>query len=101
EPARPIGERRIKRSPVVDVAGMLRSFHYAAFANLFDLGSGVPIREGDLPRAEMWSRFWYTWVSVAFLKSYLEHARDGGFLPADDEDLQILLDAFVLDKAVY
>ena len=101
EPARPVGERRIKRSPLVDVAGMLRSFHYAAFASLFDQGSGVPIRTGDVPAVERWAQFWNTWVSVAFLKSYLEHARGADFLPDDPEEVRTLLDVFLLDKAVY
>jgi maltose alpha-D-glucosyltransferase / alpha-amylase len=101
EPARPLTERRIKRSPLADVAGMLRSFHYAAFAGLFDHGTGVPIRTGDVPAVERWAQFWNTWVSVAFLKSYLEHAEGASFLPSDDKEIEVLLDVFLLDKAVY
>lgn len=101
EPLRSLSERRIKRSPLTDVAGMLRSFHYAAYANLFDLGTGIPLRVGDLPQAERWARFWNTWVGVAFLKSYLEHSSGAGFMPSDREEVRVLLDVFLLEKAVY
>lgn len=101
EPARPLGERKIKRSPLADVAGMLRSFHYAAFASLFDQGVGTPIRSGDVPVVERWAQFWNTWVSAAFLKAYTEHADGAGFMPDDPKEIKILLDAFTLDKALY
>jgi maltose alpha-D-glucosyltransferase/alpha-amylase len=99
EPARPLSERRIKRSPVQDVAGMLRSFHYASYAALFGQVAGV--RPEDFPALEPWAHFWYTWVSVAFLKAYLAVAKDEHFLPKDPIELQVLLDAYLLEKAVY
>jgi maltose alpha-D-glucosyltransferase/alpha-amylase len=102
EPARPLGERRIKRSPLQDVAGMMRSFHYAAYAAL--LGSGG-LRSDDEERlggsAEMWLLYWYRWVTTVFLRAYLEAADGAAFLPASRADLDTLLDAFQLEKAVY
>uniref|UniRef100_A0A7C3SMR1 Maltokinase n=1 Tax=Desulfobacca acetoxidans TaxID=60893 RepID=A0A7C3SMR1_9BACT len=97
EPARPLTERRLKRSPLRDVAGMLRSFHYAAHHAIFIQAH----RPEDLPAMEQWANFWYTWVSMVYLKSYLELTRQAGFLPRDESELQILLDAFCLEKAVY
>jgi maltose alpha-D-glucosyltransferase / alpha-amylase len=99
EPARPLSERRIKRSPLRDVAGMLRSFHYASYSALFGQVPGV--RPEDFPALEPWAHFWYTWVSVAFLKAYLAVAKDEPFLPKDPIELQVLLDAYLLEKAVY
>jgi maltose alpha-D-glucosyltransferase / alpha-amylase len=99
EPARPLSERRIKRSPLRDVAGMLRSFHYASYAALFGHVPGV--RPEDFAALESWAHFWYTWVGVAFLKAYLATAKDEPFLPKDPIELQILLDAYLLEKAVY
>jgi len=99
EPARPLSERRIKVSPLRDVAGMLRSFHYASYAALFGQVPGV--RPEDFPALEPWACFWYTWVSVAFLKAYLAAAKDEPFLPKDPTELQVLLDAYLLAKAVY
>jgi maltose alpha-D-glucosyltransferase/alpha-amylase len=99
EPARPLSERRIKRSPLRDVAGMLRSFHYASYMALFGQVSGI--RPEDFPALESWAHFWYTWVSVAFLKAYLTIAKDESLLPKDPLDFHVLLDAYLLTKAVY
>ncbi|HWP59190.1 MAG TPA: maltose alpha-D-glucosyltransferase [Candidatus Acidoferrales bacterium] len=97
EPARPISERRLKRSPVADVAGMLRSFSYATAAKL----RGAQIRAEDRPRLMAWARFWSLWVSAAFLRAYLQVARRWHFLPASRDELAILLDVHLLEKAVY
>jgi maltose alpha-D-glucosyltransferase/alpha-amylase len=97
EPARPISERRVKRSPLKDVAGMLRSFSYAAS---FALRSDS-IRPGDRAGLERWARYWQTWVSVAFVKCYLASAAQAGFLPKSRDEMKILLDLFILEKAIY
>jgi maltose alpha-D-glucosyltransferase/alpha-amylase len=99
EPARPLSERRIKRSPLRDVAGMLRSFHYASYAARFGQVAGV--RPEDLDALDPLARFWYLWVSVAFLKAYLGVALQAGFLPQAREDLKVLLEAHLLEKALY
>jgi len=54
-----------------------------------------------LSSLEPWARFWQHWVAVVFTKSYLDVAQQGAFLPRTQTDLQVLLDAFVLEKAVY
>jgi maltose alpha-D-glucosyltransferase/alpha-amylase len=97
EPARSLTERRLKRSPLRDVAGMLRSFHYAAYHAIFTHLS----RPEDLPAMEQWAKFWQVWVSAGFLRSYQDVAGQGAFLPRDEEEMQVLLDAFCLEKAVY
>jgi maltose alpha-D-glucosyltransferase / alpha-amylase len=101
EPGRPLSQRRTKRSALVDVAGMLRSFHYVSHAPLFGQAEGVVVRPEDVPRLERWARFWYCWVSVAFLKGYLGSAAEATFLPEGREELQLLLDAFLLEKGIY
>jgi len=101
EPAKPLTERRIKRSPIRDVAGMLRSFHYAAYTSLFGhLGSAM-VRPEDLAALEPWARLWNVWISSTFLNSYLDHAMPAGFLPTDREGLNILLNIYLLEKALY
>jgi maltose alpha-D-glucosyltransferase/alpha-amylase len=99
EPARPLSIRRMKRCPLYDVAGMLRSFHYAAYAAL--LGQSARVRPEDLPALDPWARFWYTWVSVTFLRKYLEVIAPASLLPSTPEQLRILLDAFLLEKVIY
>jgi maltose alpha-D-glucosyltransferase/alpha-amylase len=101
EPARPLSERRIKRSPLRDVAGMLRSFDYAAWTAL-----GRATAEGviaDPATLEPWARRWTRWVSGAFLAAYVASAREGGatFLPPNDDQLRRLLDALRIEKASY
>jgi maltose alpha-D-glucosyltransferase/alpha-amylase len=97
EPARSLGERRFKRSPLRDVAGMVRSFHYAA-ASALEHGS---IRGQDLELLTSWARFWYEWVATRFVATYLEHAAGGGFLPPSVTDSALLLDVYLLEKAAY
>jgi maltose alpha-D-glucosyltransferase/alpha-amylase len=99
EPARSLSVRRMKRSPVRDVAGMLRSFHYAAYTAL--LGQRANVRPEDYSTLAPWAEFWYEWVGATFLRAYLEVAREGHFLPPNPEHLQILLDAYLLEKALY
>jgi maltose alpha-D-glucosyltransferase/alpha-amylase len=101
EPARPLSERRLKRSPLRDVAGMIRSFHYAAYGSLLRPEFGAWLRPEDALEQEPWVRSWYFWVSAAFLGGYLEEAGEAGFLPSRADDREILLDAFLLLKAYY
>ncbi len=100
EPARPLTERRIKRSPLRDVAGMIRSFHYAAHAALLGQAPTV-IRSEDRPLLEQWARLWYRWVSATFLEAYLAEVEQASLLPPAAEDLNILLDSYLLEKALY
>jgi maltose alpha-D-glucosyltransferase/alpha-amylase len=99
EPARPLSVRRMKSSPLRDVAGMLRSFHYAAYAAL--TGQIASIRPEDAATLEPWAHYWYVWVSAAFLHTYLDVASQGGFLPPNRDHLQVLLDAYLLEKVLY
>jgi maltose alpha-D-glucosyltransferase/alpha-amylase len=100
EPALPLGERRIKRSPLRDVAGMIRSYHYAVHTALARAMEeiGAPAEPSLL---SLWGDFWYLWVASSFLRSYLQTARGASFLPRSREDLGTLLDVFLLEKAVY
>ncbi len=101
EPARPLSERRRKGSPLQDVAGILRSFHYAPYAVLFGQAPGATFHNRDFAALEPWARTWHRWVSIAFLRSYLATAGNAPFLPVGREELERLLDAFLLDKAIY
>jgi maltokinase len=87
EPARTLVERRRKRSVLRDVAGMLRSFTYAAGTAELLRGAHVP---GDWEERARWR----------FLESYLA-AIDPTLLPAGDAQIERLLAVFELEKAVY
>jgi maltose alpha-D-glucosyltransferase / alpha-amylase len=103
EPARPLTERRLKRSPLSDVAGMLRSFSYAAYAGLFDEEVRGMARADELGELDRWARFWAAWASASFLQAYRQEAAASElqFLPAQEEQFRVLLDAHLLEKAVY
>ncbi|MDY6856297.1 MAG: putative maltokinase, partial [Thermodesulfobacteriota bacterium] len=98
EPARALSERRLKRSPLRDVAGMIRSFHYAAHMSLFKEAS---LRPEDIPPLEQWADLWYKGISGIFLRSYLDTVSDALFLPSQEEELNAMLQAFLMEKAVY
>ena len=98
EPARSYSERRLKRSPLRDVAGMLRSFHYAAYNSLFAKDDYL---HGDADYLNEWAEQWNHYMSGFYLKSYLEKASEHSFIPSDQDDFNILIQTFLLEKAIY
>ncbi len=102
EPARPLSERRMKHSPLVDVAGMLRSFHYAPYAALLARSTR---QQGQATQSfavlEPWARVWYRWVTAAFLQAYIPVVSGAAFWPRSGHEVQVLLDTHLLEKAVY
>lgn len=101
EPARSLRERRRKISPLQDVAGMLRSFHYAAYAPLLAEISGREVTHEGLNSLNFRAQYWQTWVSATFLKAYLRTSGSASSLPRSREELAVLLDVYVITKAVY
>jgi maltose alpha-D-glucosyltransferase / alpha-amylase len=97
EPARPLSERKLKRSALRDVAGMMRSFQYAAYSALWQ----PAMRAEDVPFLERWADIWYRQISSVFLQTYLQTTTAADFVPQNSDDLQVLLEAYLLDKAVY
>jgi maltose alpha-D-glucosyltransferase/alpha-amylase len=98
EPAKSLAYRRSKQSPLKDVAGMLRSFSYAAYGTLITYTSRHP---EDLACLEPWARLWERSASTEFLRAYRETAQGADFLPANKSDFRQLLEVFMLDKALY
>lgn len=95
EPDRPLEERRRPTSPLRDVAGMVRSLHYASQVALAEWGSEVDDELVALADA------WEHRNRVAFLAGYLGAENVGQVLPGDDADRRLIQAAFELDKAVY
>jgi predicted trehalose synthase len=87
EPARPLPERRLKRSPLRDVAGMLRSFSYATAGSKLLRGHEAP--DG-----------WEERARERFLAGY-HRAVDNSLLPPGQQATEQLLAVFELEKAVY
>ncbi len=95
EPQRPLSKRRRKGSALKDVAGMLRSFHYAAVSGLPE----DPASEEQKEKLRLWGRAWYGWMSNVFVGAYFDAAAGAPFLPS--ADMGIILEIFLLEKAFY
>ncbi len=98
EPARSYSERRLKRSPLRDVAGMIRSFHYAAYGDLLVNGH---LRKEDVHRLTPFAEQWYQYITGFFMRAYLQTVKGSNFVPADEADLETLLRIYLLEKAIY
>ncbi len=101
EPARTLAERRAKQSPLRDVAGMLRSFSYAAAAGMEAYNEGHPDSERGGRSLEPWARLWQNAVSAEFLRAWRETVAANPKLMPDAGQAQKLLDAYLLEKALY
>jgi maltose alpha-D-glucosyltransferase/alpha-amylase len=98
EPRRQMEERRQKTSPLRDVAGMLRSLDYAAFAALDRIAARTP----ELPeRVTEAARGWRDTAEAQFLAAYRAVAETMPSYPANAEAARGQLDLFVLQKAFY
>ena len=98
EPARPLAERRAKQSPLKDTAGMLRSFSYAAHAATFAYLARHPDHS---ERLEPWARLWERSTTAEFLRNYRATVGNAAFVPPSPDGFRTLLDAYLLDKALY
>ena len=101
EPLRPLTQRRLKRIGLRDVAGMLRSYHYA-----MSMAARRVIEESGLADEETqamfaWAHALYRWAASSFLSSYLEAVGGSSIIPADDSHTRGLLDVFLVEKAAY
>jgi maltose alpha-D-glucosyltransferase/alpha-amylase len=98
DPTRTYSERRLKRSPLRDVAGVIRSIYYAAHEGLL-LKYGTTREE--LQKLEPFASLWIHYVSGFFMKSYLDTVHGSAFIPKEKDNLKIMFDTFLLEKAVY
>ena len=95
EPALSFSERRLKKSPFKDVAGMIRSFHYAAYGKIL-LNQGY--RDGNMKVIEQAAEQWQHYISRFFLRAYMEYAGLGTNLSKEN---RILIRTFLMEKAIY
>ena len=95
EPGFSFSERRLKKSPFKDVAGMMRSFHYAAFGKIL---LNENYRERDMVFLESWAEQWHHYVSRFYLGAYMEKMGMGNTLSYQND---LLIRTFLIEKAVY
>jgi maltose alpha-D-glucosyltransferase/alpha-amylase len=96
EPRRTLKERQAKSSPLRDVAGMLRSFHYAAWTAI-DRYQRLTGADNVRERAEAWRKL----VSADFIRAYEEHIAGAPSYPQDPAFARALTEMFLLQKAIY
>jgi maltose alpha-D-glucosyltransferase / alpha-amylase len=96
-PSWPAAAQREKQSPVRDIASMMRSFSYAAYAALLAQPTPAAVERGTL---EPWARLWHTWAAGAFLQGYLASAGQSPALTGDPATRDRLLEFFMLDRAL-
>lgn len=99
-PARPLSERRIKRSPFLDLASMVRSFHYATHSALLHQVELGRIAGADVGKIHNWARLWRRTVSALFLRSYFDTCSRSALFPASIPERELLLRVLLLDKTV-
>ncbi len=97
EPARAASDRRYKRSPLRDVAGMLRSFAYAAETAL----RSERVRTEDRARLAPWAEAFRAWVCVSFVRTYLAGIAGEAYCPDSPATARLLLDFYELEKVLY
>jgi maltose alpha-D-glucosyltransferase / alpha-amylase len=98
EPIKSLSERRLKQSPLRDVAGMMRSFFYAAYAVLMQRSQ---VRAEDLPFLVPWAEAWYRYNAGIFLAAYEKSVAGSGLIPKEAAEEETMLQTYMLDKAIY
>ncbi|HET7479443.1 MAG TPA: maltose alpha-D-glucosyltransferase [Rubrobacteraceae bacterium] len=99
EPARPLAERRAKQCPLRDVAGMLRSFNYAARSAFLRVSAERSEQHVEVLEAEVAA--WERRAREAFMEGYAEGARGAASYPEDPEQARRLVELFTIEKALY
>ncbi|HEY5824592.1 MAG TPA: alpha-amylase, partial [Cyclobacteriaceae bacterium] len=95
EPGFSFSERRLKKNAFKDVAGMMRSFHYAAYGKIL---LNENYRERDIEFLEQWAEQWQHYVSRFYLGAYMDKMGMGNKL-SDEND--VLIRTYLLEKAIY
>jgi maltose alpha-D-glucosyltransferase/alpha-amylase len=98
--AQTASERRVKASPLRDVASMLWSLHHAARGGLVGDGAAALVRPEDVVVLQPWAYFFAHWAGSNYLRGYLQQAGDARFVPGERRDLAALLTIFGLEKCL-
>ncbi|UHG94227.1 maltose alpha-D-glucosyltransferase [Spirosoma oryzicola] len=97
DPSRSYSERRLKRSPLRDVASIIRSFYYVGYEGFLHNNQVSP---EDTVRLMPYAEFWARYMSNFFMGAYLETVQSSSFIPKQSEDLQMMLETYLLERAI-
>ena len=100
EPQRPLSQRRLKRLALRDVAGMIRSYHYAVVMAMRQV-SESGIDADAMVVLHQWANAIHSYLSAAFLDGYCRAVDGSSIVPDDPAHFRLLLDALVVEKAAY
>jgi maltose alpha-D-glucosyltransferase/alpha-amylase len=98
DPIRSFSDRRLKRSPLRDVAAMIRSLRYVAYDGFLKTNH---VQKEEIETLLPFAKIWAHYMAGFFMKAYLETVKESQFIPKDTEDLQMMLDTYMLEKSMY
>ncbi|MFN3821380.1 MAG: maltose alpha-D-glucosyltransferase, partial [bacterium] len=102
EPMKTVSARRVKRSPLKDVAGMIRSFHYVWEIALERFASRQqPLKSEEMSYFTTWAKSWELWATVSFLTQYRKHSQNLPIFPKDETAAEAFLEALLIERALY
>jgi maltose alpha-D-glucosyltransferase/alpha-amylase len=103
EPTLSLSQRRLKRLPMRDLAGMLRSFDYAARTSIPDAAARGQVRSVERAHEllEAHAEEWVTWAGAAYLRGYFDTLGSSELVPLDRQARRAQLDAHLIEKAMY
>ncbi len=101
EPGQPIGQRTIKRSPLGDVAGLLRSVDYAGRVAVDTAAERGRVGDAELDRVHQWRAAWTDEMQRRLLGTYRETIAGSELVPDDAAEMQLLLDVYMVTKSLY
>ncbi|HEX6221798.1 MAG TPA: maltose alpha-D-glucosyltransferase [Acidimicrobiia bacterium] len=100
EPQRPLSQRRLKRLALRDVAGMIRSYHYAVVMAMRQVAESGIDEEARMV-LEQWTETIHSFLSAAFLEGYRKAVGGSSIVPDEPRHFRLLLDALIVEKAAY
>ena len=98
DPIRSYSERRIKRSPLRDVAGIIRSLNYVAYEGFLKTNQ---VQQGEIESLLPFAQMWHHYMTGFFMSAYLEEVSGTGLVPSDQGDLAMMLDTYMMERAIY
>jgi maltose alpha-D-glucosyltransferase/alpha-amylase len=98
DPALSFSERRLRRSAFVDLAGMIDSFHEVAFEGFMH---NQQLHEEESQRLLPMAGLWAHYVSGFFIRAYKERVKGSSLIPVQEQDFEMMLQYFLVQKAIY